>query len=71
MAGAGITTVGLFEQAETTASGIVALGADGSIRRFVEKPDPDQVFANYLVNAGIYACNPTRRRGCSGYAASA
>ncbi len=58
VAGAGITTVGLFEQAETTASGIVDLGADGSIRRFVEKPDPDQVFANYLVNAGIYACNP-------------
>ena len=53
-----IATVGLIEKPDAASSGIVDLSPDGLIRRFVEKPRPEQVFDGFLVNAGIYVCQP-------------
>ena len=50
-------TVALYEVDNPCACGIVDLAADGRIRRFVEKPVPDEVFSN-LANAGIYIVEP-------------
>ncbi len=37
--------------------GIVILGDDGRVQRFLEKPDEDEVFS-YTVNTGIYVVEP-------------
>jgi mannose-1-phosphate guanylyltransferase len=50
-------TVALFWREDPTASGIADVGDDGLIRRFVEKPRPDEVFSHW-VNAGIFALDP-------------
>jgi mannose-1-phosphate guanylyltransferase/phosphomannomutase len=47
-------TMGLFEREDPTASGIVDVGPDGRIRRYLEKPAPEQVFSHW-VNAGVLA----------------
>ena len=50
-------TVALYEVDNPCDCGIVDLSPDGRIRRFVEKPSPDEVFSN-LANAGIYIVEP-------------
>jgi NDP-sugar pyrophosphorylase family protein len=50
-------TVALYEVPNPTACGIVDLDAKGRIRRFVEKPAPEEVFSN-LANAGVYVLEP-------------
>lgn len=50
-------TLGVIEGTEPTAGGIVAMGSDGRVTRFLEKPAPNQVFST-LVSAGIYAMEP-------------
>ncbi len=50
-------TVALYEVDNPCACGIVDMAADGRIRRFVEKPAPNEVFSN-LANAGIYIVEP-------------
>lgn len=40
-----------------TAYGLVETDAEGNIRRFIEKPSPDQVTTNHI-NAGIYVLEP-------------
>ena len=52
-------TVALFWRDDPTKSGIAEVAPDGSIRRFLEKPAPDQVFSHW-VNAGILALDPAR-----------
>ncbi len=46
-------TIGLIPVADPTAYGLVETEADGAVRRFLEKPRPEEVTTN-LVNAGIY-----------------
>ena len=48
-----LATITLHEVENPSASGIVALDDVGRIRRFVEKPSPQEVFAD-LANAGIF-----------------
>ena len=58
VAGSALGTIGLIEKPEAAASGIVELDSAGRVRRFVEKPRPEQIFAGFLINAGIYVCEP-------------
>jgi len=53
----GVATLAIFEREDPTAGGIVALDGDGRVRRFVEKPDPSEVFS-HLVSAGIFVLEP-------------
>ena len=53
----GIGTAALFEHPNPSAAGIVGLGADNRITRFVEKPPADEVFSP-LANAGVYVLDP-------------
>ena len=46
-------TIGLVPVEDPTSYGLVETGADGAVRRFLEKPRPEEVTTN-LVNAGIY-----------------
>ncbi len=46
-------TIGLIPVDDPTAYGLVETEADGAVRRFLEKPRPEEVTTN-LVNAGIY-----------------
>jgi len=52
-----VLTMALCHKPEVGSSGIADLGPDGRIRRFVEKPAPDQQFSRW-VNAGVYAASP-------------
>lgn len=52
-----VATVTLYEVSNPTACGIVELDCQQRIRRFVEKPTPEEVFSN-LANAGIYILEP-------------
>lgn len=52
-------TMGLLWMDEPTDRGIVRLDENSRITRIVEKPRPEQVFDDYLVNAGIYAVDPS------------
>ena len=40
-----------------TAYGLVETDAEGNVRRFLEKPNPDEITTNYI-NAGIYILEP-------------
>jgi len=53
-----LATLGLLWKEDPSASGIVELDSSQRVQRFTEKPGPDQTFANYLVNAGIYVLEP-------------
>ncbi|NKB67454.1 MAG: NTP transferase domain-containing protein [Candidatus Latescibacteria bacterium] len=53
-----LATVGLLWMDDPSSRGIVQLDGDNRIRQVIEKPRPDQVFADYLVNGGIYAFDP-------------
>jgi mannose-1-phosphate guanylyltransferase len=53
-----MATVALYEVPNPTACGIVELDNRQRVRRFVEKPAPDEVFSN-LANAGVYVLEPS------------
>ena len=53
----GLATIALYRVDHPQACGIVELDTNGRIRRFVEKPGPEEVFGN-LANAGIYVLEP-------------
>ena len=52
-------TMGLLWMDEPTNRGIVRLDKDSRVTRIVEKPKPEQVFDDYLVNGGIYVVDPS------------
>lgn len=52
-----MVTMALFRRDEVSQSGIVGLGQDQRIIRFLEKPAPHEVFSNW-VNAGIFVMEP-------------
>ncbi|GAB2743992.1 nucleotidyltransferase family protein [Kitasatospora kifunensis] len=52
-----LVTLCLTEVADPRGFGIAEVGADGRIRRFVEKPAPGQVFT-HTANTGIYVMAP-------------
>lgn len=53
----GVGTVVLFHRDDPTTSGIVGLDQDDCITRFLEKPEPHQVFSHW-VNAGLLVLEP-------------
>ena len=53
-----LATIGLQWMDDPTQRGILDLHRDGRIHRLIEKPDLDQVFGDYLVNAGVYGLAP-------------
>jgi len=53
----GIATIALHHHDDPTKAGIVALGEDQRITRFLEKPRRDEVFSAWA-NGGIYALEP-------------
>lgn len=53
----GVGTVALFHRDDPTASGIVGLDENDRITRFLEKPEPHQVFSHW-VNAGLLVLEP-------------
>jgi len=57
-AGGAIATVGLLWMDEPTTRGIVHVDAAGRVDRWIEKPQPQDVFPDYLVNAGTYLLQP-------------
>jgi len=50
-------TIALFHRDDPASSGIVELGEDAHIIRFLEKPTPDQMFSHW-VNAGLLVFEP-------------
>ncbi|MEE2657828.1 MAG: nucleotidyltransferase family protein [Candidatus Latescibacterota bacterium] len=54
----GPVTMGLIWMPDSVGRGIVGLDEDHRINRFAEKPAPDEVFEDYLINGGIYALAP-------------
>jgi len=53
-----LATVGLQWMDDPTQRGILELRADGRLARIIEKPRADQLFDDYLVNAGVYGLDP-------------
>ena len=53
----GLAALVAFELDDVTGSGIMEIGPGGRIRRFLEKPGPDEVFSHW-VNAGIFWFDP-------------
>jgi len=53
-----MATVGLLWMPDPAGRGIVGVDSDGRIDRWLEKPEPGQVFEDYLINGGIYAFRP-------------
>jgi NDP-sugar pyrophosphorylase family protein len=53
-----LASIGLLWMDEPTTRGILGLDAENRINRIIEKPQPDQIFADYLVNAGTYILEP-------------
>ncbi len=53
-----IASIGLLWMDDPTTRGIIGINQHHRIERFIEKPQADQVFDNYWVNAGIYALQP-------------
>jgi len=51
-------TLALYEVEDPSRCGIVQLGPDGRVQRFVEKPRPELGIGN-LANAGIYLLEPS------------
>lgn len=50
-------TLAVFRRENATAAGIVAIDSGDRVERFLEKPQPDEVFSSW-VNAGIMVCEP-------------
>jgi len=55
-------TIALTPVENPSAYGVVETGADGRVKRFIEKPPPGQAPTN-LINAGIYILEPAVLRG--------
>jgi NDP-sugar pyrophosphorylase family protein len=53
----GLATIALHRREDPSQSGIVGLDLNGRIVRFLEKPNPEQIFSNW-VSAGIYVLEP-------------
>ncbi len=53
-----LASVGLLRLEDPSGRGIVQLDGRSRIGRFIEKPRPAEVFADYLINCGIYAFEP-------------
>lgn len=51
-------SIGLLKMDQPTTRGIVGLDPHGRIDRLIEKPLAEQVFPDYLVNAGVYILDP-------------
>jgi mannose-1-phosphate guanylyltransferase/phosphomannomutase len=54
---ASLATLALFEKDDVTGSGIVEIDETDGIARFLEKPQPSDVFS-HLVNGGLYVLSP-------------
>ncbi|MBC9784734.1 nucleotidyltransferase family protein [Heliobacterium chlorum] len=52
-----LATMALTQVEDPTQFGIVITDKDGRIRRFIEKPKPEEVFSN-TINTGIYVMEP-------------
>ncbi len=52
-----LATIGVFRVEDPSACGILDMEADGKVKRFLEKPKPDQVFSRWA-NTGIYVLEP-------------
>jgi len=52
-----LATLALFESPEPWTGGVVETDPEGRVRRFVEKPAPNEASTN-LINAGIYLLEP-------------
>jgi len=52
-----VATVALAPVENPSAYGLVETGPDGRVRRFVEKPKPEEITCN-TINAGIYVLEP-------------
>jgi len=50
-----VVTLAVFRREDATDVGIVSMGENDRVERFLEKPAPDQVFSSW-VNAGIMFC---------------
>ena len=53
-----IASVGLLWMDDPTSRGIIGLDENNRIDRCIEKPKAEQVFDDYLINAGTYALQP-------------
>jgi NDP-sugar pyrophosphorylase family protein len=53
----GVASIAVYERENATAGGIVSIGDDERILRFLEKPKSDEIFSSW-VNAGIVLCEP-------------
>ncbi len=53
----GMATIALFQAGNPSACGIVEIDENARVRRFVEKPPPEQVTTN-TANAGVYVLEP-------------
>jgi NDP-sugar pyrophosphorylase family protein len=51
-------TLALFHRTDVRASGIVGVGADDRVTRFLEKPREDEIFSHW-VNAGYLVARPS------------
>ncbi len=49
-----LASIGLLWMDEPESRGIVELDEDGRVARLIEKPNPEEVFDDYLVNGGLY-----------------
>ncbi|MFA6109966.1 MAG: nucleotidyltransferase family protein [Candidatus Latescibacterota bacterium] len=54
-----VATLGLLWMDEPTTRGIVGLDPHGRVDRLIEKPRPEEIFSDYLVNAGTYVLEPS------------
>ena len=52
-----VATIVLAPVEDPSAYGVVETDEDGNVRRFIEKPDPDQITGD-TINAGIYVLEP-------------
>ncbi len=53
----GMVTIGLLQVDEPQKYGIVDMNMHNRIKKFIEKPAPEQIFSN-IASTGIYVCNP-------------
>ena len=53
----GVATIAVYEKDDVSQSGIVLLGRDDRILRFIEKPNPEEGIS-HLVNTGLYVLEP-------------
>lgn len=53
----GIATIAVYEKNDVSQSGIVLLGNDDKILKFIEKPKPEEI-VSHIVSTGIYILEP-------------